>query len=63
MKSRDDIIHKNVFRWRDWLKRVQSGLLLMTCFYILVKIGPIGLFFLTIIVQVDSRLLYFCFYI
>ena len=32
--------------------RGQSGLLLMSSFYLLVKLGPLGLFGLTIIVQV-----------
>ena len=41
-------------RWRDWFMRGQSGLLLMTSFYFLVKVGPVGLFSLTLIVQVES---------
>ena len=51
------LILRNVFwqqflRWRDWFMRGQSGLLLMSSFYLLVKLGPLGLFGLTIIVQV-----------
>lgn len=41
-------------RWRDWFMRGQSGLLLMSSFYLLVKLGPLGLFTLTLTVQFSS---------
>jgi len=41
-------------RWQGWFVRGQSGVLLMSCFYTLVSLGPPGLFFLTCIVQLAS---------
>eukprot|EP00092_Neocalanus_flemingeri_P002226 GFUD01002369.1.p1 GENE.GFUD01002369.1~~GFUD01002369.1.p1 ORF type:complete len:360 (+),score=86.17 GFUD01002369.1:114-1193(+) len=41
-------------RWQGWFVRGQSGILLMSCFYTLVSLGPPGLFFLTCIVQLAS---------
>ena len=40
-------------RWRDWFIRGQSGILLISCFCTLISLGPLGLFSLTIIVQVS----------
>lgn len=42
-------------RWRDWFIRGQSGVLLISCFCTLISLGPLGLFSLTIIVQVSIR--------
>ena len=39
-------------RWRDWFIRGQSGIFLISCFFILISLGPLGLFSLTLIVQV-----------
>ena len=47
-----------VVRWRDWFMRGQSGLLLMTSFYFLVSLGPLGLFALTLTVQVKNKILF-----
>lgn len=41
-------------RWRDWFIRGQSGILLISCFCTLISLGPLGLFSLTIIVQISS---------
>ena len=41
--------------------RGQSGLLLMTCFYLLVSLGPLGLFALTLTVQVKNSLFFLTF--
>jgi len=41
-------------RWQQWFLRGQSGLLLMSCFYTIVCMGPIGLYLLTNIVQAAS---------
>jgi len=41
-------------RWHQWFLRGQSGLLLMSCFYTIVCMGPIGLYLLTNIVQAAS---------
>jgi len=41
-------------RWKDWFVRGQSGILLISCFYTVVNLGPWGLFCLTILVQVSS---------
>jgi len=41
-------------RWQGWFVRGQSGILLMSCFYTLVSLGPPGLFFLTCLVQLAS---------
>jgi len=41
-------------RWQQWFLRGQSGLLLMSCFYTIVCMGPIGLYVLTNIVQAAS---------
>ena len=41
-------------RWRDWFIRGQSGTLLISCFYILISLGPLGLFSLTLIVTVKN---------
>jgi len=38
-------------RWQSWLVRVQSGLILMSSFYLVVRMGPAGLLMLTYIVQ------------
>ena len=41
-------------RWQGWFVRGQSGILLMSCFYTLVSLGPPGLFCLTCMVQLAS---------
>jgi len=41
-------------RWRQWFLRGQSGLLLMSCFYTIVSLGPPGLFALITLVQAAS---------
>jgi len=41
-------------RWRDWFIRGQSGIFLISCFFILISLGPLGLFSLTLIVQFSS---------
>jgi len=41
-------------RWQQWFLRGQSGLLLLSCFYTIVCMGPIGLYVLTNIVQAAS---------
>jgi len=38
-------------RWRNWITRMISGTTLISCFSFLVSLGPIGLFFLTYLVQ------------
>ena len=43
-------------RWRDWFIRGQSGIFLISCFFILISLGPLGLFSLTLIVQVREGL-------
>ena len=53
VKVTDEMI---VVRWRDWFMRGQSGLLLMTSFYFLVSLGPLGLFALTLTVQVKNKI-------
>ena len=55
VKVTDEMI---VVRWRDWFMRGQSGLLLMTSFYFLVSLGPLGLFALTLTVQVENKILF-----
>ena len=40
-------------RWQGWFVRGQSGILLMSCFYTLVSLGPPGLFCLTCMVQLQ----------
>ena len=39
-------------RWQNWFVRGQSGLLLISAFCTLISIGPLGLFSLTLVVQV-----------
>ena len=41
--------------------RGQSGLFLMTSFYFLVSLGPVGLFALTLTVQVKNKIVFFLF--
>jgi len=41
-------------RWQQWFLRGQSGLLLMSSFYTIICMGPIGLYVLTNIVQAAS---------
>ncbi|XP_023322906.1 phosphatidate cytidylyltransferase 1 [Eurytemora carolleeae] len=41
-------------RWQSWLLRVQSGFILMSSFYLVVRMGPIGLLLLTYLVQIVS---------
>ena len=41
-------------RWQSWFVRGQSGVLLMSCFYTIISLGPPGLFALTHIVQLAS---------
>ena len=40
-------------RWQNWFVRGQSGLLLISAFCSLISLGPLGLFGLTIVVQVN----------
>ena len=40
-------------RWQNWFVRGQSGLLLISAFCTLISLGPIGLFSLTLVVQVS----------
>ena len=39
-------------RWQNWFVRGQSGLLLISAFCTLISLGPLGLFSLTLVVQV-----------
>jgi len=41
-------------RWQSWFVRGQSGVLLISCFYTIVMLGPPGLLCLTYIVQLAS---------
>ena len=41
-------------RWQNWFVRGQSGLLLISAFCTLISLGPLGLFSLTLVVQVHS---------
>jgi len=41
-------------RWRNWITRVISGLSLISGFSFLISLGPIGLFFLTFLVEFSS---------
>jgi len=41
-------------RWRNWITRVISGLTLISGFSFLISLGPIGLFFLTYLVEFSS---------
>jgi len=41
-------------RWQNWFVRGQSGLLLISAFCSLISLGPLGLFSLTLVVQVSS---------
>ena len=40
-------------RWQNWFVRGQSGLLLISAFCSLISLGPLGLFGLTLVVQVS----------
>ena len=40
-------------RWQNWFVRGQSGLLLISAFCSLISLGPLGLFGLTLVVQVN----------
>ena len=43
-------------RWQNWFVRGQSGTLLISAFCTLISLGPLGLFGLTLVVQVIKTL-------